>query len=166
MVHRVGPVVANGGLRVPSQMADQNPTKPDADPELKAVVTAFASLAVAVVANKGLRPPKRGSSYVSRQSPNTRRRQRTAQGPGRIQARGGRKVRQSVLHHQPRWQECLGVSLRGVAAHRGKTSAPLHLQSHQEEVPEPDQLLRSGGGDGWTGTPAGAGTGTRFRRDS
>src|SRR5438067_957270 len=91
--------------------------------------------------------PPESKAHVSRQSPNARRRKGPFEGPCRIQARCGREVRRPVLHNQPRWEECLGLSLRGVGADRGKAFTALHLQSDQKEVPEPDELLRSTGGD-------------------
>src|SRR5215469_6869495 len=91
---------------------------------------------------------------VPRQSPNTCGRKGSAQGSGRIQARGGRKIRTTVLHNQSRREECPGLSLRRMGEDRGEVVAAFHLQSHQEEVPGPYQLLRSAGGDGWTGSIA------------
>src|SRR5437899_8321906 len=123
-------------------MTGNSVEKPAVRPRFEEFLTAFAS--VTAVAVQSLKP-LRGGPYVSWQSPNPRGRKGTAQGAGRVQARGGRKIRQSVLHHQLRREECLGLSLRGVAADRGEAGRPLHLQSHQEEVPEPHELLRAGG---------------------
>src|SRR5438270_12678335 len=90
------------------------------------------------------------------QSPNSRGRKGPAEDPGRVQARGGREVRTRVLHHQLRREECLGLSLRRMGADRREVVAAFNLQSHQKEVPGPNELLRPAGGDGWAGAPLGA----------
>src|SRR5690242_14299622 len=80
---------------------------------------------------------------VSWQSPNARGRKGPFEGSLGIQARDRREVRERVLHNQPRWQECLGLSLRGMATDRGEAAKAAHLQSDQEEVFKPHQLLRA-----------------------
>src|SRR6266481_416992 len=104
-------------------------------------------------------------SHVSRKPSNSSRRKRTPQGPRGIQAPYRREIWSAILHYQPGWQGCSSVSLRGMAADRGKAGAALEFQSGQEEVSQPDQLLRAGGGDGWTGQAAGSGPAARFSRD-
>src|SRR5512135_1141110 len=133
-------------------MADKNPKDRPPEPALAEVMTTLTSLA-AVAAGSRFRPA-RGHSYVSRQSSNARGREGTAESPRRIQARARRKIRNSVLHHQPRWKKWLAVSLRGMATDRRETGAPVDFQPDQEEVPESDELLRSGGGNGRAGAPA------------
>src|SRR4029077_5161575 len=71
---------------------------------------------------------------VSRQSPNSRRRKGTVEGPGRVQARDRREVRTAILHHKSGWEGCSSVSLRGVGADRAEAGGALHFQSYEEEV--------------------------------
>src|SRR5579862_8351563 len=108
--------------------------------ETAQLVTVFAS-AIAVAARR--RPDSRGrlsphnhelKDHVSRQSPNSRRRKRTAQGPGRVQARARREVRAAILHHELRREGCSSLSLRGMGADRAEAGRALHFQSHEEEV--------------------------------
>src|SRR5437016_9101041 len=89
------------------------------EPEIQQI-TVFASLLAAF------------KSHVSRQPSNPRGRKGTVKGPFRIQASHRREVRDAILHHQPGWQGCSSVSLRGVAADRRETGAALELQSDQE----------------------------------
>src|SRR5260221_5294734 len=84
---------------------------------------------------------------VSWHPSSSRGRKWPTQGPFRVQARAGREVRNTILHHQPGWQGCSTVSLRGVAADRGKAGPVVEFQPHEEEVPGPHELLRAGGGD-------------------
>src|SRR5688572_5646715 len=117
-------------------MKKQTP-KPDIEqPTQTEILTAFTSLAAAVAAGVSSKGPKgRAKPNVSRKSPNSRRRKGTAKSPGGIQARRGREVRGAILHHQPGRQGCSGISLRGMAAHRGKAGAAEHFQPDQKEVP-------------------------------
>src|SRR5438445_13873563 len=70
------------------------------EPEMTTLQAAFTSSLVAVVAtvSGSGRPHRRKRTYVSRQSPNSRRRQRAPQGPGRVQARARREIRHVILH--------------------------------------------------------------------
>src|SRR5271157_541736 len=94
--------------------------------------TAFASLVLAVVAARRFTGPVKGTTHVSRQSSNPRRRKGTAQGPRGIQARHRREVQQAILHHQPGWKGCTSLSLRGMGADRAEVGRALHFQSHEE----------------------------------
>src|SRR5206468_7274049 len=115
----------------------------------------FTSLVAVVVARKNA-PPKgtgfrRGFSHVSRQSSNPGRRERPSQGPGRVQAGDRREVWPAILYHQPGWQGCSSVSLRGMGADRAEAGRALQFQSYEEEVSRSDELLRAAGRDGWAG---------------
>src|SRR6266568_4205337 len=118
-------------------------------------VTVFASV-MAVAAQR--RPNGRGRlsthnhelrNHVSRQSPNSRGRKGTTQSPRGIQARDRREIRSAILHHEPRWQGCTSVSLRGVGADRAEAGGALHFQPYEEEVSGSSELLRADGRDGW-----------------
>src|ERR1700688_4098902 len=122
--------------------------------ELCAVFTSLAVVAVHI-----------GFRNVSRQSPNSRRRKGTPQGPRRIQAGHRREGRTPILHHQSRWQGCSSVSLRGVGADRAEAGRALHFQSYEEEVSGPGELLRADGGNGWPGAAADAATVARSGAD-
>src|SRR6185312_1006231 len=112
--------------------------------ETAQLVTVFASLVIV--------------NHVSRQSPNSRRRKRTAQGPGRVQARARREVRAAILYHELRWEGCTSLSLRGMGADRAEAGRALHFQSHEEEVSRSRELLGTASRDGRPGTPADAAT--------
>src|SRR5580700_10620342 len=101
------------------------------------------------------------TKHVSRQSPNSRRRKGTAQGPGRVQAGDRREVRTAILHHKSRREGCSSVSLRGVGADRAEVGRALHFQSYEEEVSGPRELLRADRGDGWAGAAADTATAAR-----
>src|ERR1700740_1020017 len=103
------------------------------EPERTALKAAFTSSRVAVVATVSCtgRPHRRKRSYVSRQSPNSRRRQGPSQGPGRVQAGDRREIRNEILHNDVGWQGCPDISLRGMGADRAEVTQPLTLQSHQ-----------------------------------
>src|ERR1700747_2974908 len=120
------------------------------EPEMTTLQAAFTSSLVAVVATvSGTgRPHRRKRTYVSRQSPNSRRRQRTSQGPGRVQAGDRREIRHAILNHQSRWEGCTDISLRGVGADRAETGRALNVQPHEEKVPVAGELLGAAGGDG------------------
>src|SRR5258708_31679142 len=107
-------------------------------PSLTELCAAFTSLVVVAV----------GIEHVSRQSPNSRRRKGTSQGPRRIQAGDRRKVWTAILHHQSGWEGCSSVSLRGVGADRAEAGGALHFQSYKEKVSRPGELLRADGGNG------------------
>src|ERR1700745_4462298 len=85
------------------------------EPEMTTLQAAFTSSLVAVVATvSGTgRPQRRKRSYVSRQSPNSRRRQGPSQGPGRVQAGDRREIRNEILHNEFGWQGLPDISLRG-----------------------------------------------------
>src|SRR5205085_9371008 len=118
------------------------------------LVTVFASV-LGIAASR--RPDSRGRlspqelNHVSRQSPNSRRRKRTAQGPGGIQARTRREVWAAILHHQLRREGCSSLSLRGMGADRAEAGRALHFQSDEEKVSRPYELLGSAGRDGRPG---------------
>ena len=79
---------------------------------------------LAAVAAKNKRSPAFSSkararvsrAHVSRKLSSPGRRKGTPQGPGGIQARAGREVCAEILHHQPGWQCCSSLSVRGVGA--------------------------------------------------
>src|SRR5262245_21412548 len=110
------------------------------------LVTVFASVFTIGVGERRPHGPS-AITNVSRQSPNSCRRQRTTQGPGRVQASARREVRAPILHHQPRREGCTSLSLRGVGADRAEIGRTLHFQSYKEEVSGSYQLLGSAGGD-------------------
>src|SRR5206468_7228699 len=83
----------------------------------------------------------RGLTNVSRQSPNSRGRKRTAESPRGIQARDRREVRAAILYHELRREGCTSVSLRGMGADRAEVGGALHFQSNEEEVSRPHELL-------------------------
>src|SRR5579883_68771 len=105
----------------------------------------FTSLLAAIAARQ---------ANVSWQQSNPRRRKGPLKGPSGLQAGNRRKVRPEILHHVDGWQGCPGISLRGMGADRSQTGGALEFQSFEEAVSDRDQLLRSGGGDGRTGSPA------------
>src|SRR5208282_235967 len=136
-----------------SSEADTDKTRPN-EPESTVVVTACTSLVVlAVAAALTQRSPKTGSSHVSRKSPNSRRRKRTVKGPGGIQAGDRREVCAEILHHQPGRGCCSSISLRRMGADRAEAGGAINVQSNEEEVSDPHELLRAGGGDGRAGAP-------------
>src|SRR5215472_1432234 len=134
-------------------MSPNQPQKAVTEPEIQEQIAVFASLLVAA------------TNHVSRQPSNSRGRKGTSQGPFRIQASDRREVWRPILHHQRGWQGCSSISLRGMAADRGEAGKALELQSYEEEVFEPHQLLRPGGRDGWPGTAVDSGAVARIRRD-
>src|SRR5581483_11283322 len=94
------------------------------------LVTVFASAIALGVAKRhpggpGGPPLEKLTNHVSRQSPNSRRRKRTAQGPGRVQASARREVWAAILYHELRWQGCTSLSLRGVGADRAEAGRAL-----------------------------------------
>src|SRR6476469_8035771 len=119
------------------------------------ILAALTSLAVAALVFKKF-PALKGRTHVSRQSPNSRRRKGTAEGPRRVQAGDRREVRQPILHHQPGWQGWPSVSLRGMGTDRTEAGRALYLQSYEEEVSGPGELLRADGRHGWSGPVADA----------
>src|SRR5690349_15679469 len=98
-------------------MKENQPPKAVTEPEIDQQITVFASLLVAAARN-----------HVSRQPSNARGRKGTAQGPFRIQASDGREVRNAILHHQPGWEGCSSISLRGMATDRGEAGEAIELQ--------------------------------------
>src|SRR5229473_4470483 len=131
------------------------------------ILAALTSLAVAALVFKRF-PSLRGRTHVSRQSPNSRRRKGTAQSPRRVQTGDRREIQRAILHHQPGWQGWPSVSLRGMGTDRAETGRALHLQSYEEKVSGPGELLRANGRDGRSGTAAAsavvAGSGAAQRR--
>src|SRR6202171_1887719 len=119
------------------------------------ILAALTSLAVAALVFKKF-PALKGRTHVSRQSPNSRRRKGTAQSPRRVQTGDRREVQHAILHHQPGWQGWPSVSLRGMGTDRAEAGRALHLQSYEEKVSGPGELLRADGRDGWAGSPADA----------
>src|SRR5579884_2044612 len=124
-------------------MNQKNPQMDANEPARQLEITVFTSL-MPVLAGIAAR-----KSNVSRKPSNSRRREGTFKGPRGIQAPDRRKVRHAILHHIARWEGCSSVSLRGVAADRREAGAAFQLQSDQEKVFEPHQLLRPVGGDRW-----------------
>src|SRR5215472_9685131 len=116
------------------------------------LVAVFASAFVIGVAK--LRPVGRERrslqklTHVSRQSPNSRGRKRTAQDSSRVQASARREIRSAILHHELRREGCTSVSLRRMGADRAETGKALHFQSYEEEVSRSHELLGSAGGNG------------------
>src|SRR5690348_16201212 len=132
------------------------PKKSPNEIETAELVTVFASVVGIVTASR--RSDRRGRpslhknlSHVSRQSPNSRGRKRTAQGPRGIQARDRREVRSAILHHELRREGCSSLSLRGMGADRAEVGGAVHLQSYEEEVSRSHELLGSAGGNGRPG---------------
>src|SRR5947207_6062486 len=165
-------------------IADSPKNSPN-EPTKTDFVVVFASL-LAVVAAQSRRPDGRGRpsphknssphknlsrhedglrKHVSRQSPNSRGRKRTAQGPRVIQARDRREVWPAILHHQPGWQGCTSLSLRGMGADRAEAGGALHFQSYEEEVSRSHELLGSASGDGRSGAIANASVAARVGAD-
>src|SRR5579864_3541181 len=109
------------------------------------LVAVFASLAGIVAAQRHSGGPKGPSlqklSHVSRQSPNSRGRKRTAQDSSRVQASARREIRSAILHHELRREGCSSVSLRGMGADRAEAGRALHFQSHEEEISRSHELL-------------------------
>src|SRR5437016_4348637 len=128
------------------------------EPEMTTLQAAFTSSLVAVVATVSCtgRPHRRKRTYVSRQSPNSRRRQRSSQGPGGVQAGDRREIRHAILHHKFGREGCPDISLRGMGADRAEVGQSLDFQPHQEEVPVAGELLGAAGRDGWPGPVAGS----------
>src|ERR1700687_4413437 len=116
------------------------------------ILAALNSLAVAALVFKRF-PALRGRTYVSRQSPNSGRRKGTAQSPRRVQTGDRREVQHAILHYPPGWPS---LSLRGMGTDRAEAGRALHLQSYEEKVSGPGELLRADGRDGWAGSPADA----------
>src|SRR6202795_3642761 len=114
------------------------------------ILAALTSLAVAAQVHNRY-PALRANAYVSRQSPNSRRRKGTAQSPRGIQTGDRREVQHAILHHQPGWQGWPSVSLRGMGTDRAEVGRARHLQSYEEKVFGPGELLRANGRDGWSG---------------
>src|SRR4051794_3161947 len=117
-------------------MNQKNPKIAVTEPVKQLEITVFASL-MPVVAGIAVRKNK-----VSRKSSNSRRREGTFKGSRGIQASDRREVRRTILHHLARWEGCSSVSLRGMAADRGKAGTVVEFQSDQKEVSESHQLLR------------------------
>src|SRR5579871_704825 len=131
-------------------MSQKHPQTAVTEPEIQEKLAVFTSLAAVAAIN-----------YVSRQPSNARGRKRAPQSAFRVQARNRRKVRNEILHHQPGWKGCSSISLRGMGADRGEAGGPLELQSYEEKVFEPHQLLRPGSGDGQPGPAAASGAAAR-----
>jgi hypothetical protein len=119
------------------------------EPDETEILLAFASLMVREI-RKRWRHPITGI-HVSRQSPNTRRRKRASQGAGGVQAGDRREIRPTILYHQLGRQSCSSLSLRRVGADRAEACGIVDLQSHQEEISRPCELLGPAGGNGRPG---------------
>src|SRR6266704_3013442 len=147
------------GIRGPakssSRMTDKDPKNDQEKPDLAQALATFTCLAGIVARRSGFKAKNnRRKTHVSRQSPNSRGRKRTVEGPRGIQASDRREVRRAILHNQ-RGRECRTDLPHGrVGAHRGEAGAAFEFQSHQEKVFEPHQLLRPDGGDRRAGSPA------------
>src|SRR5215471_7348543 len=134
-----------------------NPQKPQiavTEPEIQQAITVFTSLFVAVAGR-----------HVSRQPSNSRGRKGTAQSTRGIQASDRREVRNAILHHQSGRKGCTSLSLRGMAADRREAGTAFELQSDQEKVFEPHELLRPSRGNGRAGKAADSVAVARFGGD-
>src|SRR5262249_1250670 len=89
--------------------ADTPKTSPYEPKTTEIVAISTSPVAVAVAARK--LAPVRGGTHVSRQSPNSRRRKRTAQAAGRIQAGDRREIWAPILHYEFGWENCPSLSL-------------------------------------------------------
>src|SRR5580693_1511352 len=145
-----------GNCEAPVEFEADTPKNSPNEPQSTSILTAFTSLVLAAVAAKRFSAPLRGRTHVSRQSSNARRRKGTAQSSVGIQARHRREVRHAILHHQPGWQGCSSVSLRGMGTDRAEVGRALDLQSYEEKVSEQGELLGTGGRDGRAGAAADA----------
>src|ERR1700722_2001853 len=100
------------------------------EPDSTCFAAAFTSLVmVAVVAaasNK--RNPATSRSHVSRKSPNSRGRKRTAQGPRGIQARDRREICPTILYHERGRNRCTNLPLRGMGTDRTEAGISVDLQ--------------------------------------
>src|SRR6266849_6544975 len=104
-------------------MNQKNPQNAVTDSEIQqeiTVLSSFLPVIAGVIAT---------SRHVSWQPSNSRGRKGTAQGPRGVQAPDRREVRPAILHHQLGRKGCTSLSLRGVAADRGKVGAALEFQS-------------------------------------
>src|SRR5262249_40662060 len=135
-----------GRREAPVEFEADTPKMSPNEPDLSRFLAILASL-VAVTVAKRSSSPSQGKKHVSRQSPNSRRRKRTAESPGGIQTRHRREVRHAILHHESGREGCTTISLRGVGADRAETGGTLHLQPHEEEVSRPGELLGTDGRD-------------------
>src|SRR5580700_8138714 len=154
-----------GNCEAPVEFEADTPTNSPNEPESTSILTAFTSLVLAAIAAKRFSAPVRGRTHVSRQSPNSRRRKGTAQGPLGIQARHRREVRHAILHHQLGRQGGSSISLRGMGTDRAEAGRAFDLQSYEEKVSEQGELLGAGGRDGRTGAAADAATVARCGAD-
>src|SRR5580698_7905380 len=154
-----------GNCEAPVEFEADTPKNSPNEPESTSILTAFTSLVLAAIAAKRFSAPVKGRTHVSRQPPNSRRRKRTAQSSVGIQARDRREVRHAILHHQPGWEGCSSISLRGMGTDRAEVGRALDLQSYEEKVSEQGELLGTGGRDGRTGAVADAATVARRGAD-
>src|SRR5207248_8141875 len=132
----------------------ENPRHGPNFPDLATVCAALTSVVPVAAAVGRRRRPSKGKTHVSWQSPNSRGRKRTAQSPRGIQAGDRREIRPAILHHEFGRKGCTSLSLRGVGTDRAEAGLALHLQSYEEEVSGPGELLRTGSRDGRVGAPA------------
>src|SRR6202142_300457 len=109
---------------------------------------------VAVIAASNKRNPATSRAHVSRKSPNSRGRKRTAQGPRGIQAGDRREICPAILYHKFGRRNCPDISLRGAGADRTEAGTAFDLQPPQEEVFDAHELLRAGRRDGRAGASA------------
>src|SRR6266496_1127074 len=155
----------------PVDLKADTPKKSPNEIEKAELVTVFASFLAIGLAQRGpdrggrLSARGHGLTNVSRQSPNSRGRKRTAQGPRGIQARARREVRSAILHHELRREGCSSVSLRGMGADRAEAGRALHFQSDEEKVSRPNELLGPASGDGRPGAALDAATAARVGAD-
>src|SRR5690242_15891190 len=140
-------------------MNQKNPQNAVTEPKTVQEFAIFTSLMPAIA---GAVARKRN---VPRKSPNSSGRERATQSPCGIQAPDRREVRRAILHHFAGWEGCTSLSLRGVAADRAEAGQSLELQSNEEKVSEPYELLRPGGGDRWAGPSADSGAAAGFGKD-
>ena len=113
-------------------MTDTPKTSPN-EPDSTCFVTASTSLVVLLAVVAAIhRSPETGITHVSRKSPNSRGRKRTAQGPRGIQARDRREICAAILHHKSGRRNWPDISLRGMGTDRTEAGFSFDLQSHQE----------------------------------
>src|SRR5579859_1553917 len=138
--------------------APKNPEDSAADSAtLSSLFALTAALVTAVRTQhpvKGTGRKSSGRTHVPWKLSNPRGRKGAPQGARRLQASDRREVRHAVLHHESGRQGSTDLSVRRLASHRTETAQASQLQSHEKEVPQPHELLRTTSGDGRAGPVA------------